>query len=223
MPGESAGLIPSPQWAEKVFKRPWWAGETISVAIGQGAVQVTPLQLAVTIGGIVSGGAFHRPHLAFRDQLAALGIDPREETERSFPLHGSTIETVSKGMWGVVNEGGTGASARSPGLDIAGKTGTAQVVSVSLKEFAHKRDFKNNAWFVGYSPSSKPEIVVSVLVMRGEHSAVAVPVARDVIKAYYDKKVSPKPAPEQIQTAFRILSQARGAGTTTAGPAGAAH
>ena len=76
LPSEASGLIPSPEWAQRVFKRKWYAGETISVAIGQGAVSATPLQLAHTIGGIAMGGVFHRPHVAFQDQLRALGDDP---------------------------------------------------------------------------------------------------------------------------------------------------
>jgi penicillin-binding protein 2 len=189
-----------------VLKRKWWAGETISVAIGQGAVAVTPLQLAYAIGGIVSGGFFRRPHLAFRDQLLALGGKPLEE-DRRFPLTDATVETVSRGMWGVVNEGGTGTSAHSPGLEIAGKTGTAQVVSASLKDSGGKAEFKNNAWFVGYAPLHNPEIVVCALVLQGEHSAVAAPVVRDVIKTYYDKKAT-RLAPRPVeQTAAKVLSQ----------------
>ena len=208
LPNESSGLIPSPEWAQKVLKRKWYAGETISVAIGQGAVAVTPLQIAYAIGGIVSGGVFRRPHLAFRDQLLALGMKPPDEEDRRFPLAGATVETVSKGMWGAVNEGGTGGSARSPGLDISGKTGTAQVVSASLKDSGGKKaEFRNNAWFVGYAPSHAPEIVVSALVLRGEHSAVAAPMVRDVIKAYYDKKAS-RVAPARVeQTQAKVLSQ----------------
>jgi len=207
LPNESSGLIPSPEWARKVLKRKWWAGETISVAIGQGAVAVTPLQLAYAFGGIVSGGFFRRPHLAFRDQLLALGGKPPEEEDRRFPLADTTVETVSRGMWGAVNEGGTGTSAHSPGLEIAGKTGTAQVVSASLKDSDSKAEFKNNAWFVGYAPLHNPEIVVCALVLQGEHSAVAAPVARDVIKTYYDKKgtrLAPRPVE---QTAAKVLSQ----------------
>ena len=176
LPGEAAGLIPSPEWVQKAFKHKWYAGETMSVAIGQGAVVVTPLQLAHTIGAIALGGTFARPRLAFRDQLLALGVDPPEENTSNFPLSGETLEAVSRGMWGVVNEGeGTGADARCPGIDIAGKTGTAQVVSVDLMKSAGNAGYKNNAWFVGFAPSNKPEIVVAALVMRGEHSTVAVP------------------------------------------------
>jgi penicillin-binding protein 2 len=207
LPSEDPGLMPSPEWVRRVFKRPWWPGETISVAIGQGAVAVTPLQLAYAIGGITWGGDFQRPHLAFRDQLLALGKHPEEDTDRRFPLSERTVEVLSKGMWGVVNEDGTGIGARSPGLDIAGKTGTAQVVSASLQDSARKVEYRDNAWFVGFSPSSKPEIVVAVLVMQGEHSTVAVPVARDIIKAYYQKKLSRRPLPDQLETRVRLMSK----------------
>jgi penicillin-binding protein 2 len=207
LPGEAPGLMPSPEWVQKTFKRKWWAGETISVAIGQGAVEVTPLQLAYMIGGIASGGTFYRPHLAFTDQLLALGVDPPDESGRTFPLSETARDAVTRGMWAVVNEGGTGASARCPGIDIAGKTGTAQVVSVDLQKSERNASFKNNAWFVGYAPSTKPEIVVGVLVMQGEHSTVAAPVARDVIKAYFDKKMAQKPPQDQAQSQARLLSK----------------
>jgi len=210
LPGEDSGLVPSPSWVKRVFKRQWYAGETISVAIGQGAVAVTPLQIAYAIGGIVSGGDFRQPHLAFRDQLRVLGVKPeKEDEERRFPLSDETVEALSRAMWGVVNEGGTGAAAYEPGLDIAGKTGTAQVVSVELQQAAKKHEYRNNAWFVGYSPSAKPEIVVAALVMQGDHSTVAVPIARDVIKAYFDKKAARRPPPNQLQTQIRVMSEAR--------------
>jgi penicillin-binding protein 2 len=210
LPAEASGLIPSPAWVQRAFKRRWWAGETISVAIGQGAVSVTPLQLAYLIGGIASGGAFHRPHLAFRDQLRALGVDPSDKPARDFPLSDETVAALKSGMWGVVNEGGgTGTAARCPGIEIAGKTGTAQVVSAELQESAKKSEFITNAWFVGYAPPDKPEIVVAALVMQGGHSSVAVPVARDVIRAYFDKKLGPKPPANQMETQVRVLSQLR--------------
>jgi len=209
LPGEDPGLIPSPEWTEKVFKRKWWAGETISVAIGQGAVAVTPLQLAYAIGGVASGGVFYRPHAAFQDQLLALGVDPPNDNEHMFSLKPTTVSCLTRGMWGVVNEGGgTGGGAHDPGLDIAGKTGTAQVVSVQLQKSEHKATFRNNAWFVGYAPSTRPEIVVAALVMEGEHSSVAVPIAREVIRAYYEKKgkITPNPV-----TQPRLMSEARDA------------
>ena len=189
LPDEDSGLIPSPSWVRRVFHRQWWPGETISVAIGQGAVQVTPLQVAYAIGGIATGGDFARPHLASRQELENLGVDPQGPSTIRFPLHESTVQAVTDGMWGVVNEdGGTGAGARCQGLNVAGKTGTAQVVSEGLKSSAHRAEYRNNAWFVGYSPSPNPDIVVAVLVMQGQHSSVAAPIAGDVIRAYYQEE-----------------------------------
>jgi penicillin-binding protein 2 len=188
LPAEDSGLIPSPEWAQAAFKRQWWAGETMSVAIGQGAVAVTPLQLAYSFAGIAEGGEFHRPHLAFQDELLGLHVKSSDGAVRRFPLKEDTVQVLTKGMWGVVNDGGgTGAGARCAGLDIAGKTGTAQVVSADLQK-ATGNLYKNNAWFVGLSPSDHPEIVVVTLVMRGEHSTVCTPITRDVIRAYYVKK-----------------------------------
>ena len=210
LPGEAAGLIPSPEWVQRVFKRKWYAGETISVSIGQGADAVTPIQVAHTIGGIALGGIFHRPHVAFQDQLRALGEDPPETSPHDFPLSEDTVATVKSGMWAVVNEGGgTGGAARSPGIEISGKTGTAQVVSQTLEKSAKSSEYKSTAWFVGYAPPEKPEIVVAALVMRGEHSAVAVPIVREVIKAYFDKKLVPKNPNNQMETQPRVLSQLR--------------
>ncbi|MGH9375990.1 MAG: penicillin-binding protein 2 [Terriglobia bacterium] len=194
LPGEEPGLIPTPAWVEKDFHHKWYPGETISVAIGQGAVVVTPLQLAYMVAGLASGGIFHRPHLAFENELTRLGIDPPAAKPEHLPLSSSTLQAVCSGMWGVVNEGGTGAAARVPGLQIAGKTGTAQVVSVALKHSAHAADYRNNAWFVGYAPFDNPQIVVSALVMHGGESSVAAPIAGQVIKAYFGEE-NAQPAP----------------------------
>jgi penicillin-binding protein 2 len=210
LPGEAAGLIPSPEWVQRVFKRKWYAGETISVAIGQGAVSVTPIQLAHTYGGIAMGGVFHRPHVVFQDQLRALGEDPPDISPQDFAISEETVAEVKSGMWAVVNEGGgTGGSARCPEVEISGKTGTAQVVSQNLEKSAKSSEYKSTAWFVGYAPADKPEIVVAALVQRGEHSAVAVPIVREVIKAYFDKKTGPKPPGSPMETTARVLSQLR--------------
>ncbi|HEV2423899.1 MAG TPA: penicillin-binding protein 2 [Terriglobia bacterium] len=203
LPGEDAGLMPSPEWVERAFRRKWWAGETISVAIGQGAVEVTPLQLANLMSGVIEDGVFHRPHLVFRDELEALGRNPPEDRARDFPISQDTLSAVTQGLWAVVNGGGTGASAHVDGLDIAGKTGTAQVVSASLKQSARQAGYRNNAWFVGYAPFSNPDIVVAVLVMHGEESSVAAPVARDVIKAYFEKRQPPR-----LPTLYQARTQA---------------
>jgi penicillin-binding protein 2 len=207
LPSEDPGLVPTPGWVERVFKHMWYPGETIPVAIGQGALEVTPIQLAHMIGGVALGGVFHRPHLVFPDELQALGQDPPSPAPTKFPLTPETVAAVTSGMWGVVNEGGgTGAGARIAGLDIAGKTGTAQVVSVALKNAAHKANYRNNAWFVGYAPANQPQIVVAVLVMHGGESSVATPVAGAVIKAYFQEKSSGHAPATRWQTQASVES-----------------
>jgi penicillin-binding protein 2 len=193
LPGEEPGLVPTPSWVEKYFRHKWYAGETISVAIGQGALAVTPLQLSYMVGGVVSGGVFHRPELTFRKEVESLGLDPPAHDCLRFPIHPATVGAVDGGMWGVVNEGGgTGAGARIPGLAVAGKTGTAQVVSAAFRRSGRNGNYLANAWFVGYAPFKDPGIVVSVLVMHGGHSSVAAPIVGQVIKAYYEEKGWPQ-------------------------------
>ena len=216
LPGEVGGLIPSPEWVQRRFNRRWYPGETISVAIGQGAVAVTPLQLAYAIGGIASGGVFHRPHIVFRDQLEDAGREAPPLTAKRFPLSDATVEILCRGMWGVVNEDGTGGRARIRGLDIGGKTGTAQVVSRRTREEAGEDQFKANAWFVGIYPSRNPEIVVSVLIVGGEHSYEAIPVAREIIRTYR-KKTAPReespPAASVEKVAAKQEESTEGAAT----------
>jgi penicillin-binding protein 2 len=182
LPVEDPGLIPNEAWKKRVFKQPWYAGETISVAIGQGATVTTPLQLAYSIGGIAQGGVFKQPHLL---------MNARDVAEKRFALEEHTIEKVTQAMFGVVNEGGTAAASRLEGIEFCGKTGTSQLISFEgLKKVSgSRRRLLDNAWFVGYAPRRNPEIVVAVLVQHGLHgSSAAAPIARDIIKAYYDKK-----------------------------------
>src|SRR5690348_12053344 len=193
VPGEETGLMPSEAWKQRVFHQKWYPGETISVAIGQGAIAVTPIQLAYMIGGITMGGRFHQPHLLLSDQPAH---------EIDFPISDATVDTVTEGMYGVVNEpGGTAGASKLPGIELCGKTGSAQVISnQGLARVGKHAELRDNAWFVGFAPRQNPEIVVSVLVQGGEHGgAVAGPIARDVIKAYYDKKQGRIP-PQQLTT-----------------------
>jgi penicillin-binding protein 2 len=182
LPSEETGLMPSPEWTDRVFHRKWYAGETISVAIGQGAVTTTPLQLARTIGGIAMGGIFKQPHLL---------KDAQSVGEDRFTISEPTVQKVTDAMYGVVNEGGTGSAFKLAGIELSGKSGTAQVIGYSTRDRVGKqKKFEDNAWFVGYAPRRNPEIVVAVLVQEsGQHGGTASgPVVRDIIKAYYDKK-----------------------------------
>jgi penicillin-binding protein 2 len=183
LPSEEPGLMPSAEWVQRVFHRKWYAGETISVSTGQGAVTTTPLQLARMIGGIAMGGVFKQPHL--RMDIPNVG-------EERFAISEPTVEKITDAMYGVVNEsGGTGGQLRLAGIEFSGKSGTAQVIGYDTRARVGKqKQFEDNAWFVGYAPRRNPEIVVSVLVQEsGKHGGEAAgPVVRDIIKAYYDKK-----------------------------------
>jgi penicillin-binding protein 2 len=182
LPGEAEGLMPTPRWKVRVQHDKWQVGETVNVSIGQGAVTVTPLQLASAIGGLAIGGVWYKPHMAKEWQ----GVEPRHAD-----FNASNVAKIVSGMYGVVNEpGGTGTSGAIPGLTVCGKTGTAQRVSNELFKAnkAVREQMKDNAWFVGFAPRDNPEIVVVALFEGGELSTLAAPIARDVIKAYFDKK-----------------------------------
>ena len=192
LPHEAEGVVPSTKWKIRNFRQKWYAGETISVSIGQGALTVTPLQLARAIGGIATGGVWQRPHLL---------LDPSHgDSGNRGAVNLDNIVKVIDGMYAVVNEGGgTGMRARIPGLDVCGKTGTAQLASNDLlKGTAAGRAMKDNAWFVGFAPRQTPEIVVVALFEGGEHGNLAAPIVADVIKSYFDKRL--RTSPQQLLT-----------------------
>jgi penicillin-binding protein 2 len=177
LPNELTGVVPSSAWKMRLFRQKWYAGETISVSIGQGALTVTPLQLASAIGGLAMGGSWAKPHL----------VKSEQPERRIGKVEASNVQKVIYGMWGVVNEGGgTGGRARLPGVSVCGKTGSAQRLSNEAVKSGHK--LKDNAWFVAFAPCEAPEIAIAVLWEGGEHGMLAAPVARDVLKAYFDKK-----------------------------------
>ena len=187
LPHEAEGVVPSTKWKMRMYRQKWFAGETISVSIGQGALTVTPIQLATAIAGIANGGVWPRPHL-----VADAKVDPA----RKYDISLENVSKVIYGMYGVVNEGGTGGRAKIPGLDVCGKTGTAQLASTAMVKSANGK-MKNNAWFVGFAPRENPEIVVVALFEHGAEGPLAAPIVRDVIKAYFDKKArkeAPLPA-----------------------------
>jgi penicillin-binding protein 2 len=178
LPHEAEGVVPSSAWKIRNFREKWYAGETISVAIGQGAVTVTPLQLAAAYSWLINGGVWHQPHM----------VKGGKYREHSWPLAPDNVAKVIYGTWGVVNEGGTGGRAQLPGLNVCGKTGTAQLASDEFLKGKTGKEFKNNAWFVGFAPREAPEIVVVSLFEHGAEGPLAAPITRDVLKAYFDKK-----------------------------------
>jgi len=182
LPHEAEGVVPSRRWKIRNFREKWYPGENISVSVGQGATAITPLQLASAIGGIAIGGMWFQPHLV-KD---AVHVMPARRGDVNL----ENIQKVISGMYGVVNEGGTGVRAHIPGIDVCGKTGSAQLVSNDALRAGFKltESMKDNAWFVGFAPCKAPEIVVATLFENGEHGQLAAPIVRDVLKAYFDKK-----------------------------------
>ncbi len=180
LPGEEPGLIPSEQWVERVYHHKWYPGSTISVSIGQGSVMVTPIQLARMITAVASGGNLVQPHLLKDDTDVKI---------TRFPISQNTVDQVTQGMWGVVNEpdGTTSELVKLKDIDFCGKTGTAQTMSYDLEHRLGKH-IKENGWFVGYEPRENPDIVVAALVQGAGWGSFVAPIVRDVVKAYYDKK-----------------------------------
>jgi penicillin-binding protein 2 len=191
LPQEVSGVMPSEEWKIKNFKQKWYAGETISVGIGQGAVAATPIQLARAIGAIASGGLLVRPHVANPTDLPPNVVPASPVPEKAhIPLDPKNWEIITDAMAGVVNPGGTAPSAHLQGIDFAGKTGSAQTISNALKAKlgAAGKNFKDNGWFVGVAPRRNPEIVVCSLLEEGEHGYLAARTAAQVIKAYIEKQ-----------------------------------
>ena len=196
LPQEVSGVMPSEEWKIKNFKQKWYAGETISVGIGQGAVATTPIQLARAVGAITSGGVLVRPHVAFPDQFPPGFKQVANYTDQvKIPLDQENWIIITDALANVVSPIGTANSAHLPGIDFAGKTGSAQTISNQLKAkmgSSEKSKFKDNGWFVGVTPRRNPEIVVACLFEGGEHGALAARVAAKVIKAYVEKQRNSK-------------------------------
>ena len=208
--GEKAGLVPSTQWAAQKQHRKWYPSETISVAIGQGPLIVTPLQVANMMASIANGGTVYRPHVVkMIERVAPNGkveqLQVASEVLHKVPLSSQALQTVKSGLWKVVNEqGGTGGNARVTGLNIAGKTGTVQVIAQHGWINTANMPFpaRDHAWFASYAPGSPdqtPQMVVVVFVEHaGAHGGTdAAPLA----KLLYESRFR-----EQVQNASLDLS-----------------
>ncbi len=189
---ENRGLVPTAAWKKRRTGVAWQAGETLSVAIGQGYNLVTPLQMLVSISAVANDGNRYRP-LIFRKietQEGELVLHGNSKKVGVLPASGHTLDIIAEGLFKVVNhKNGTAFNARINGIKMSGKTGTAQVVGRVGDEIAGEREFpyhlKPHAWFAAYAPSDDPTIAVVVFVEHGEHgSSVAAPIASEMIKTY---------------------------------------
>ena len=198
LPHEVTGLIPDPEWKRRVRHAPWYAGETISVAVGQGYVLVTALQMAQLAATVGTTGDVHRPQLFLRK--LAPGAPPAPSPEgilttpiRRVELSEETWRTIQGGMRRAVNNGGTAWRARLSGVSVSGKTGTAQVASrgriAETRDQNRPYELRNHAWFIGFAPSVNPEIALAVVVEHGGGGGqAAAPIAAKVLEAFFAGK-----------------------------------
>ena len=216
LPDEVSGTMPSTAWKLKTQHEKWYAGEVISVGIGQGAVTATPIQLARALSGIASGGVLRRPHVVFPDEVPPEMLQTIHE---SFPGSGDATITLSTENWQLITDAmanvtsspiGTAYIAHLDGVDFAGKTGTAQVMShdaLARSGGGHKT--VPNAWFVGMTPRRNPDIVVAVLWENGNWGNNSAKLAAQVINAFITKqrmrdnniRTAETPKPESAPTA----------------------
>jgi penicillin-binding protein 2 len=202
---ESEGVLPSPEWKKKRFRKPehqkWYSGETISIGIGQGYNAYTPIQLAQAVAGLANNGVMRRPHLvqaivdARTGEQKALDLAP----PRAVALKQEHIDIIKHAMIGV-NKEGTGARVfANAGYEVAGKTGTAQVFSLKggqYKEDAIKEELRDHALYIAFAPADKPTIALAVLVENGGYGAqAAAPIARQALDYYLLGKAVNAPAP----------------------------
>jgi penicillin-binding protein 2 len=185
---EKPGLVPFAEWSRHRSGRGWQAGDTINMSIGQGQLLVTPLQVARMMAAVANGGILWKPRLVQRVELGdgSLAYSASSKMTGRVDLSPVVWSFLRHALSGAVNEGGTGAAARIPGVEIAGKTGTAQ--SVAKSDSAKGQD---HAWFASFAPAEDPQYVVVVLVERGGRGGqVAAPIARQIYQAIFLEKVA---------------------------------
>lgn len=191
LPSENAGLIPGPQWKKLEKGEPWYLGDTIIMSIGQGFLLVTPLQMANLIAAVSNGGTLFRPHIVKRIETPEGKIIkefcPEKIGELNLPA--DALAVIQQGLWAAVNEtGGTARGASVPGIEVAGKTSTAQNPSGE----AH-------GWFIAFAPFENPRLALAILIEHGKSGAAsAAPIAREIISRYFGLKKEEKPIKEEI-------------------------
>jgi penicillin-binding protein 2 len=197
LPNEQESLVPSTAWKLKRTGEKWYAGETISVAIGQGQVSVTPASLAVMISTVANGGTKVTPHVIKAvDEGQGWKAVPPPAVADKVAFRPETLAALREGLWMVINAQGTGGRGKIEGRDVAGKTGTAQVISNEGRARARgtDRDLRDHGWFVFFAPRDNPEIAGVIFAEHGEHGYLGAPIAKHVMETYFAKKEG-KPLP----------------------------
>ncbi|MBI2222682.1 MAG: penicillin-binding protein 2 [Acidobacteria bacterium] len=199
LPHEIEGLMPSTEWKRKRYNEKWYPGETISVAIGQGQVSVTPISLALMMATVANGGTLFKPQLLKAvDEGQGWKPLPPASVRSLAQMKPSTVAALHDGLWMVINAAGTGGRGRIPGRDVAGKTGTAQVISLQGGKAAAGRtdkDLRDHGWFVFFAPRDNPEIAGVVFAEHSEHGYLAAPIAKYAMETYFARKEG-RPLPE---------------------------
>ncbi len=193
LPGEKSGLVPDTYWKQEVMKGRWYRYESVLLGIGQGAIHVTPLGMLSAYSAIATGGRVMRPRLVSRIvHRDGTTEDLPPVTERDLLWNPENVAVIRRALAGVVNDYGTGWAARLPGIEVGGKTGTAQIVTVKGKMIKSEDlpyEIRDHAWFVGFAPVPDPEICVVAMVEHGGHGgSAAAPVVKAVIQEYFRRK-----------------------------------
>ncbi len=207
LPNEIEGIVPSTAWKLARTGEKWYAGETISVAIGQGQVSITPVSMAVMASTIANGGTRWTPRLlkAIDDGDGWKPV-PQPQPKSRVQMKPETISAIRDGLWLVVNGAGTGGRARIAGKDVSGKTGTAQIISLQggRQAAGHTdRDLRDHGWFVFFAPRDNPEIAGVVFGEHAEHGSSAAPIAKYVMETYFAKKEG-RPLPKLEKPAVPV-------------------
>jgi penicillin-binding protein 2 len=187
LPSERIGIVPSTEWKQKAKHEPWLPGETISAAIGQGYVTVTPLQMASLIGTVANDGVTYRPRLvqAIMDRTTGQLQQLPAVAKAKLNVKSDTLKLIREALAAVVTEG-TGGRAKSSLVTIGGKTGTAQTAALRTgPEKDIPKKFRDHAWFVAFAPVENPKIAVAVLAEHmGHGGSAAAPLAKELIETY---------------------------------------
>jgi penicillin-binding protein 2 len=201
--------VPSTEWKKQRTGEKWYAGETISVSIGQGQVSVTPVSMAVYMATLANGGVRVTPHLIKAEDTGnGWAPVPPPAPQSTMEMKPEILGAIRDGLWMVVNAAGTGGTARIAGKDVCGKTGSAQVISNQGRAAASRsgKDLRDNGWFVFFAPRDKPRIAGVVFLEHGIHGGNAARVAHHILDTFFAKEdgrpLPPPPTHEDLHLDF---------------------